>query len=604
MRAGQLIADRYRLREPVGSGGMGEVWRAYDEELHRVVAVKYARGDAPEPEDRGMRREARIAAGLQHPHVITVHDVVVEAGARWLVMEYLPSRSLAETLDERGHLPVPEAAGIGVQIADALEAVHARGVVHRDVKPGNILVTEDGLAKLADFGISRAVWGELTLTEGGAAAGTPAYLSPEVADGGEPHPASDMFSLGASLYAAVEGGSPFGDSENPLAILRKAAAGEIAPMRRSGALTPVLTALLRRDPAKRPDAAETRRLLEQIVRDGGTGPIPGPVGKPDRRARGRCRAVFAAAGLVATALALLWVVLPTDSPTDQPGPSASADLPKPVAAVGDTHTADPCALLDQAALAPFGELELETDYGNFDRCDLVVTSGEKSEVDVEMQFEPVTAPIPGESRPLEVRREAESDGECERTVLLGDQNRVVVTAQQNKDGPADLCRMADAATDGALAVLGRGTVPRRTVPIDPRSLANANACGLLDNTALAKIPGVDANHPDIGFGGWDCGWSSTTSDVSVKLRFDRHQPLTASDGRPMRLAGRDAFIEPEGDGDDTCVARIVHRPYTDDDGKRAVELAFLVVSGPQPSEWRCTLATDLAKAAAGALPPL
>ncbi|WP_158883191.1 protein kinase domain-containing protein [Amycolatopsis anabasis] len=586
----ELIAGRYRLQEPIGSGGMGEVWRAFDEELRRVVAVKRAHEDG-----RGTRREARIGAGFQHPHVISVYDVVAEDDQRWLVMEFLPSVSLAELLTERGRLPVAETARIGAQVADALAAVHARGVVHRDIKPGNILVTEDGLAKLTDFGISRAVWSEVTLTDSGSAGGTPAYFAPEVAEGRDPEPASDVFSLGASLFAAVEGRSPFGEADNPLAVLRRAAACELEPVRRAGALAPVLAALLRREPGERPDAGEARRLLDEIARTGSAKAVP-PPGAGRRRARRLV--LLAAAATAAVALAVTWTVLP-----DRPRTiSASVAAPQPPPLIGDPRTADPCALLDPAALGRFGETELDIDYGNFTRCDVLVNPDTDREVDVEVEFEAAGAPAPGETAgTLNVAREPEHDGECERTVLPTEQTRVVVTAKLTENGPADLCAMADVATGTVVSVLGRGPIPRRLAPFDAKSLALVDACSLLNPPALEHIPGVDATHPEAGFAGWRCRWHSTTSDLAVILRYDRHQPLTAASGRPTRLGGREAFVQP-GD-DDSCEVQVVHRPYTDDDGKRAVELVLLTVSGKQPSDRLCGLATELATAAATALPP-
>ncbi|MDQ3761030.1 MAG: serine/threonine protein kinase, partial [Actinomycetota bacterium] len=213
---------------------MGVVWQAMDERLERLVAVKQlllrldlSPRETDEARARALR-EARIAARLQHPNAIVVYDVAEHEGEPCLVMEYLPSRSLAAVLSERCCLPVAEVASIGRQIASALAAAHAAQIVHRDVKPGNILITDDGTAKITDFGVSRAA-GDVTVTQTGIMAGTPAYLAPEVARGQVPTPASDVFSLGATLYAALEGRAPFGDSDNPLALLHAVAGGQVEP---------------------------------------------------------------------------------------------------------------------------------------------------------------------------------------------------------------------------------------------------------------------------------------------------------------------------------------------------------------------------------------
>src|SRR4051812_5613053 len=194
---------------------MGVVWQARDERLERLVAIKQlvlqpglSEQETDEARRRAMR-EARIAARLQHPNAITVFDVAENDGEPCLVMEFLPSRSLSSVLAERGTLSPEEAAKICAQVASALTAAHAAGIVHRDVKPANILLTENGTAKITDFGISRAV-GDVTVTQTGISAGTPAYLAPEVARGHDPSPAADVFSLGATLFNAVEGRPPFG----------------------------------------------------------------------------------------------------------------------------------------------------------------------------------------------------------------------------------------------------------------------------------------------------------------------------------------------------------------------------------------------------------
>jgi len=269
---------------------MGVVWLAQDERLQRPVAVKqlWPGPDQSEESRRRVMREGRIAARLRHPHVITVHDVAEHNGQPALVMEYLPSRSLSTVLAEQGSLSPAAVARIGVQAASALAAAHAAGVVHRDVKPGNLLVGEDGTVKIADFGISHAT-GDVTVTRTGVVAGTPAFLSPEVAQGHQPTPDSDVFSLGATLYAAVEGEPPFGDQEgNAIAVLHRVAAGTFPPPRDAGPLTPVLMAMLRPDPASRPTAVQVTSALQAVAdgvavppealspQDGRTQPVAAP----------------------------------------------------------------------------------------------------------------------------------------------------------------------------------------------------------------------------------------------------------------------------------------------------------------------------------------
>ncbi len=279
---GQVVAGHYRVLERVGSGGMGVVWRARDERLERVVAVKQLLLQpglsAAETESARQRtlREARIAARLQHPNAIIVFDVAEHNGEPCLVLEYMASRSLAAVLDERGSLPASEVAGIGRQIASGLAAAHAAGIVHRDVKPGNVLIDEAGIAKITDFGVSRAA-GDVTVTQTGIMAGTPAYLAPEVARGQDPTPASDVFSLGATLYAAVEGRVPFGNTDNQLAMLHAAAAGRVDPPQRAGPLTGMLMNLLQADPANRPEMAQAATGFATVARSAGVATRPAPM---------------------------------------------------------------------------------------------------------------------------------------------------------------------------------------------------------------------------------------------------------------------------------------------------------------------------------------
>ncbi|WP_069162629.1 serine/threonine-protein kinase [Nocardia altamirensis] len=270
MTSDRLIAGRYRLTDPIGTGAMGVVWRGTDVRLRRTVAVKQlilapglSRSAALEAKLRAMR-EGRIAARLHHPNAITVFDVAEEDGQPWLVMEYMDAPSLAAKLSGKRTLAPAEVAKIGAQAAGALAAAHDAGIMHRDVKPANLLVGDDGTVKITDFGISRAV-GDVTVTATGFLAGTPAYLAPEVARGENPEPASDVFALGSTLYAAVEGLPPFGEGDNPLALLHAVARGEIPEPKGAGALAPVLMRLLAPTIDARPSMREAQKALEAVA---------------------------------------------------------------------------------------------------------------------------------------------------------------------------------------------------------------------------------------------------------------------------------------------------------------------------------------------------
>ncbi|ONI80815.1 hypothetical protein ALI22I_42920 [Saccharothrix sp. ALI-22-I] len=351
MDEGRLVAGRYRLRGRVGAGAMGVVWQAVDERLDRVVALKQlVVPDGADPVEAVGRaaREGRIAARLQHPNAVTVHDVVEDDGRPVLVMEYLPARTLADLIAERGVLPAEQVMRIGAQIAGALAAAHAAGIVHRDVKPGNILLTDDGTTKITDFGIARAV-GDVTVTRTGLLAGTPAFLSTEVARGGQPGPASDVFSLGSTLYAAVEGRPPFGDGNNAIALLHAVAAGRFTPPAQAGPLTDVLTDMLRTDPATRPTMAQVADRL-RAPRPAPTRLDLHPAGPPPRSASGRGR--FVALGAVAViGLVVLGLVLATRGPDDNKGATATSPV---------SSTAVAPARLEQAVADYYAMLPKDT----------------------------------------------------------------------------------------------------------------------------------------------------------------------------------------------------------------------------------------------------
>jgi serine/threonine protein kinase len=262
----RVVAGRYRLRSSLGRGGMGRVWLADDELLHRQVALKQVvrGGPACEYDDEvraAALTEARAAAGVRHDGVVRVHDLVVDDDP-WIVMELLSGRTLAEALAANGPLPVAEVARIGLCLLDALDAVHRAGLVHRDVKPANIQLCDDGRVVLTDFGIAAVADDQTTLPSGGLA-GSPAYISPERARGETAGPASDLFSLGATLFAAVEGRSPFGHGD-PFATLVAVVQDAPGPFRNAGALRPVIEGLLTKSPRTRMTADEARLALRSV----------------------------------------------------------------------------------------------------------------------------------------------------------------------------------------------------------------------------------------------------------------------------------------------------------------------------------------------------
>ncbi|MGW0966981.1 protein kinase domain-containing protein [Streptomyces sp. NPDC002516] len=267
---GRLVAGRYRLLARLGHGGMGTVWRARDETVDREVAVKEPRvpDHLPERERANaherMRREARAAARLDHPAVVNVHDVAVVDGQPWIVMELVRGRSLGDALKE-GTLDGPEAARIGLEVLGALEAAHAAGVLHRDVKPDNVLLGPHGRVVLTDFGIAR-IDGDTSLTDTGGFVGSPEYVAPERVLGVRPGPASDLWSLGVLLYAATEGVSPFRRSNTPATLQSVLNSAPAAPSSAGAPLAEAIGGLLAKDPSHRPAAAEVRRLLEEAVR--------------------------------------------------------------------------------------------------------------------------------------------------------------------------------------------------------------------------------------------------------------------------------------------------------------------------------------------------
>lgn len=638
-----LVGGRYRLHNEIGQGGMGAVWRATDELLGRVVAIKRVRlGSLPPDEAARARertmREARIAAALHHPHVVSIFDVVIEDGEPWLILEYVPSRSLGAVLREQGPMAPGEVAEIGAQIAAGLAAAHAAGVVHRDVKPDNVLIAgTDPLgmttAKLTDFGISRVAQTS-DITAADILSGTPAYLAPEAARGEGTGPRSDMYSLGATLYTAVEGHPPFGsDQGNVLALLTRVGRGGAPEPSHAGPLTDILCDLVADDPASRPTAVETHRVLREL-----SGaplpehPVPPPAGRaeptgpehtlqaPPRaepaiiitapKPRPRWVSVVASVltVLAVTVAAVLVVSAGQDAPAEPTaaGPDAGPPIVPGAITVADQRTADPCSLLDADALGRYGAVAIDSRVP-FAACRAVLTpSGEATPLGVTAEFESaaqVPQPLDGtaeQSGPVRVVQYPQRGPRCARRVLLPDSNAALVTVSSTGAGGPELCAIADTAVTAAIGKISVRGIGTRAVQGPTRRLAGVDACVLLSATELAAVPGIDAaGRP--GFGNWSCEWISK-SGAYVRVAFARRAPLTPEEGTPTDFAGHAGalMLTPGSD----CFAQFPQGTFTAPDGVESIDAVQLFVYRSLPDDQLCPAAAALATAAARKLPPL
>ncbi|MBK3571577.1 serine/threonine-protein kinase [Streptomyces sp. MBT62] len=349
---GLLLAGRYRLAESIGSGGMGRVWRAHDEVLHRAVAIKeltaalyVSESDQPRLLAR-TRAEARAAARINHSAVVTVHDVLEHDGRPWIVMELVEGNSLADEVKEQGRIEPAEVARIGMWVLRALRAAHAAGVLHRDVKPGNVLLGQDGRVLLTDFGIAQ-IEGDSTITRTGEVVGSVDYLAPERVRGADPGPSSDLWALGATLYTAVEGRSPFRRT-SPLSTMQAVVEEEVGELRYAGPLAPVIAALLNKDPDLRPNADQTEQMLAEAAE--GRRPRSAEEWLPTQRVGSRAESFTDTPGTGATPYP--GTGTPSYAGTG-PTPYAGTGAPSYASATGATYQqTPPVSLVGPGAAAP------------------------------------------------------------------------------------------------------------------------------------------------------------------------------------------------------------------------------------------------------------
>ena len=402
-----MIAGRYRLEREIGRGGAGIVHLAHDELLGRSVAIKRI-GLLPGTTGQDIaraQREARLAAGINHPHVMSIFDLVKDTDCYWLVMEYVEGRTLTELVAAEGPLAPARAAGILAQAADALVQAYNAGIVHRDVKPSNIMVNDDNHAKLGDFGIARAS-NDAALTQTGMVTGSPAYLAPEVASGAPATPASDVWSLGGTLYFAVVGRAPYDMGENVLGGLFKIVHDDPPRLPDDHPLAPLLAVMMVKDPAGRWPVLRVRDDLRRIARGNASGAVAAPTpGERDDDATRSLTAPVTAAPVTAAPV----TAAPTE-PVATPAPDADPDPTSATPAAPSTSTPRSrrlplgwiAAALVLALLAGLGAWLLWP--GDGERPDTAGTPTEQtdepsaSQEPTETQ-EPTTDPSPAPSEP-------------------------------------------------------------------------------------------------------------------------------------------------------------------------------------------------------------
>jgi hypothetical protein len=551
-RSGVLIGGRYRLHEQLGADDRSPVWRAADEAQGRIVAVRRVAvfgtlAEATSVRDR-ILREAR-AVGFGHPHIVPIFDAVVEAGELWVIKEYVPARTLAGVLAERGPLPAGEVAAIGAQLASALAAAHAAGVVHRAVNPGNILVAWP-FVRLDDFAV------------------TPSEATPVV------DRRNDVHALGGALYAAI--GGHRGASQ-------------------AGPLMWVLAGLTAPDPAARPTAAQA----EAVLRD-----VAGRAGSTARRSRRRRLALGLVIGLMAGVVATgaVLAVRPADDADRTPAISAAPSSVPTVPAIGDPRTADPCSLVDEPALRQHGLTDVEPYVGPMTSCWAYVAVRQAAEVVVSLELMPAafTPEQPGGARdeygPLTVVSYAFDGSYCTRRINLPDSNIVLVVADAKRGvEPGTICAVADTAADGAVARLLAGGVTARPIRVDSTVLAGRDACQLLTVGDLRAVPGI-APTPVRGLAGWSCRWGEWAGP-SVTVTFWRRDDAPGAEETAIDIAGRPSALY-RSPGDGGCSVTFPQQRF-----EGHVEAVSVYVYDRQAGADTCGAATAIAGAVAAKLPP-
>jgi serine/threonine protein kinase len=670
MDAQRLIAGRYSLVEPLPGSATGLSWCATDQWSGQPVVimrvpVSSLEGDELLRARQEIAREVRVLGGLSNDHLARPLDVVLDAGDLWVASEPLPGVTMAAELARRGMVGPPEVARWGRDVADGLAAAHGAGVLHRDLHAGVIGLVPDGRVVVGGFATvvtpedlcdgvpvhvaPEVAWGAPPSPASDIfALGVMLY---QAVEGQGPFPsATDRDRLLAAVREGAVAAPPrAGLLKDPLMRML-----DPDPAQRPAALAVAdqLGRLCAAPSAVQPAiawSAAVERSATRVTPDAGPpasaravqgsgpaapasygGPPPwmappsGPVipeqhgsgwlppdSDPGAAPRQRNRmwwvivaavvAVLAIAGGLLVALRPPWMAaLPGLSPASLPPPGP----------IGDPRTADPCSLLTVGSVARFGSATPVPDIGYPQSCAILVEAGAE---DVVLRVTLAVAPdraltgVVERIGDMRIYRYAASKGTCDRTVVFKDLFQVLVDAWAYRGAATDLCAVADVGTQTTVAALSSASLPRRDLDAPPGGLIGLDTCSLLDQTALAQVPGLDATRRRQGFAGWLCLWGQNPAFVvtvpTVKVAVNRTAPLS---GQPVLIGGRSAQVLPSGKDDPgRCEVDLVQRSYTGSSGRPRVELLEITVSlgAQQSTDVACRSARTLAEAAAPKLPP-
>ena len=659
-----LIVGRYRLEDdaPIGRGGMGEVWRASDTTLNRLVALKKVQldgvtGHAIEEVKQQTLREGQIIARLHHPNIVAIHDVVTDGDRLMLVLEYVPSRGADAVLAAQGPFPLHVAVKIGIQLTEALTAIHSQGVLHRDITPGNVLIDTSWNAKLTDFGIAQVTI-DLRRTTTVASIGTPAFMAPETARGETATTATDIYGLGATIWTLVEGVPPFHQPgpDNPMRLMHRIATGQLTPPTNAGALTSVLAAMTSGEPTRRPNAPTARDMFTsaaQLISARHTtagsftpsatmsatgnppfvpvqsGPLPtsaappGPahnwqaptsaVPRTGNRRRWFVRPAVIISAAVLLLIAAIGATIMLTRGTEHP--QAAAPSPPPDKYLPHPTLVDTCALAKLPNYALFGKPNyFQAPFLSSCQIGIDLTGGGGALIRVQI-FEPAVLTFLS-SYPTEQRGDLKiisppqpEPHQCDRFVVLPDQNvlDVETTTMSSTMNPCTLSGMGIDSTVTHLQTVG--SVPELPNPVPPNSLRRQNACQLLTAADVAEIPGLDTSQLYPQYANWACSRGADLKQQRkapwVLATFESGSPLVAgTNGTLQTIAGRSVFVQPVTDpAGNNCAAQIVHSNTLLPTGGAIEEVVAISVHDDVVSDQQCQLAVKLATKVIPRLPP-